>query len=288
MDELQAIKARKEKETAIIKHEEVNTESLIAKAIESNVPIETMERLLAMRTQLKEEAAREAFFDALARFQSEMPTIQKKKKVYSKSGAHRYSYAPLESIIEQVKEPLKNNGFSYTLKSSQNKSTNELTVICEAHHFCGHTEKTEVTVPVGNAEYMSPVQEIGAATTYAKRYSFCNAFGIMTGDEDTDANVDAPSKDEPIDAPPPKPKTQDKDIKEKPTVKPENTALNLARTEAKKALRAAFEKSDVKGTELEFLAAVMASVGEKDLNGKKFEDLTEQEYWAVRKCALNW
>jgi len=33
---------------------------------------------------------------------------------------------------------------------------------------------------------MSEVQKHGAAMTFAKRYAFCQVFGIMTGDEDTD------------------------------------------------------------------------------------------------------
>ena len=34
---------------------------------------------------------------------------------------------------------------------------------------------------------MSQTQVEAAALTFAKRYAFCNAFGILTGDEDTDA-----------------------------------------------------------------------------------------------------
>ena len=41
---------------------------------------------------------------------------------------------------------------------------------------------------------MSGPQQIGSATTYAKRYSFCNQFGIMTGDEDDDASGDRADK----------------------------------------------------------------------------------------------
>ena len=44
---------------------------------------------------------------------------------------------------------------------------------------------------------MSQTQVEAAALTFAKRYAFCNAFGILTGDEDTDAKratVDQDSK----------------------------------------------------------------------------------------------
>ena len=35
---------------------------------------------------------------------------------------------------------------------------------------------------------MSAIQRRGSSNTYAKRYAFCNGFGIMTADEDTDGN----------------------------------------------------------------------------------------------------
>jgi hypothetical protein len=42
-------------------------------------------------------------------------------------------------------------------------------------------------VPLGNkTQVMSDTQVTAAAGTFAKRYAFCNVFGIMTGDEDTD------------------------------------------------------------------------------------------------------
>jgi len=283
MDELQAIKVKQEKSTAIVKSGEVNTESLIAKAIESNVPIETMERLLAMRTQLKEEAAREAFQRDFANMQSELSEIQKTKIVKDKAGKKLYSYAPLESIIKQTKGVIAKYGFSYDFDTENSENGQSIKIICAVSHVEGFTKKKIISIPIDKG-YMTEIQKTGSTITYGKRYCFCNAFGIMTGDEDTDANVGAPDTNEPVDIPPAKPKAE----KPKEAKKPENTSLNLARESAKKALRAAFEKSDVKGTELEFLAAVMASVGEKDLKGKKFEDLTEQEYWAVRKCALNW
>ena len=44
-------------------------------------------------------------------------------------------------------------------------------------------------LPLGNkTRIMSQTQVEAAALTFAKRYAFCNAFGILTGDEDTDAS----------------------------------------------------------------------------------------------------
>jgi hypothetical protein len=43
-------------------------------------------------------------------------------------------------------------------------------------------------VPLGNkTQIMSDTQVTAAALTFAKRYAFCNVFGILTGDEDNEA-----------------------------------------------------------------------------------------------------
>jgi hypothetical protein len=179
----------------------ITPEQLISQAIEKQTPVETMERLLVMRTQLKQEYARDSFFDALAKFQNEIPTIERTKPMKSKDGTIKYRYAPLETIVNQVKEALKNNGLSYTLKTTQTDGA--ITVTCEAHHTAGHTEPTSVTVPIGS-DYMTAQQQVGAALTFAKRYAFCDAFGIMTGDEDTDANENETTPPTKVETPQPK------------------------------------------------------------------------------------
>lgn len=167
-----------------------NAEALIAKAIENNVPVETMEKLLAMRRELKAEYAKEQFDNAMAAFQAECPTIEKTKKVYEKDKRSvRYSYAPLESIVEQVKDLLAKHGFSYSINTVQDDKM--LGVICKATHKYGHSESTTFSVPIGSEGFMSDVQKYGARLTFAKRYAFCNAFGILTGDEDNDASPQA-------------------------------------------------------------------------------------------------
>lgn len=162
-----------------------SVEQMIMTAIEKGVPIETMERILAMRTQLKEENAREQFIKAMANFQSQCPVIKKAKEVKDKYGKIRYSYAPLDSIVAQIKEILRANGLSYSIKTTSDKDN--LTATCIVSHSAGHSEQSSFIVPLGNEEYMTDVQKFGARSTFAKRYAFCDAFGILTGDLDNDA-----------------------------------------------------------------------------------------------------
>jgi ERF superfamily. len=91
---------------------------LISKAVDRNVSIETMERLLAMRKELRAEKAKEAFDADMASFQGECPTIKKTKAGgKTESGVVAYHYAPIEAIVEQVKGLISKYGFSYAIKT---------------------------------------------------------------------------------------------------------------------------------------------------------------------------
>ena len=166
--------------------QQVSVNNMIMQAIEKGVPVETMERVLNMRAQLKAEYAKEKFDEAMSKFQAECPVIKKTKSVPTKSGRIAYSYAPLEQIIGQVKSLLAENGLSYMIKTEVKESGVKST--CIVKHSAGHSETSEMEVPLGNkTDVMSNSQVTAAASTFSKRYAFVNAFGIMTGDDDNES-----------------------------------------------------------------------------------------------------
>lgn len=176
--------------TAIVapQTQEVNfsTEALIARAIDQKVDVGTMERLLVMAKEMQAIKAKQEFDKAMANFQAECPAIKKDKEVKNDSGKILYKYAPIDSIISQVKSILQTNGFSYS--TNMELLENGVKVFVKVTHIMGHSEVTEMNVPLGTKTgIMSASQQVAAAQTFAKRYAFLNAFGIMTGDEDTDA-----------------------------------------------------------------------------------------------------
>lgn len=174
-------------------NESVSVESLITQAIQNKVPVETMERLLAMRRELKAEFAKKSFDEAMAAFQAECPTIVKTKEVKTRNGVVAYRYAPIESIVEQVAPMLQKNGFSYS--TSMELMPAGVKVMVKVTHRDGHSEVSPMEVPLGNkTDIMSQSQVVAAAQTFAKRYAFCNAFGILTGDEDIDGRTETVTK----------------------------------------------------------------------------------------------
>lgn len=166
-----------------------DADMLMVEAVRSG-NIEVMERVMAIRRELKAEAAKEAFFAAMASFQAECPVIKRTKVVKSEKG-WSYRYAPLDQIVKQVGPIIAKHGLSYTIKADIEQGEKEtfprLVARTYVHHGAGHSEFSEFSVPIDSASSArNKQQDMGNANTYAKRYSFCNAFGLMTEDEDTD------------------------------------------------------------------------------------------------------
>lgn len=161
--------------------------ALIEAAITQQLPIEHLERLMDLKERWDRQQAKKAFDEAMARFQSKCPIIKKSKKGgATKDGTVAYYYAPIESIVEQTKDLIAECGFSYLIKT--NMTENAVEVICEVRHVMGHSEISTMNVPLlTRTGVMSEAQVTAGTTTFAKRYAFCNAFGIMTADDDNDA-----------------------------------------------------------------------------------------------------
>ena len=181
----------KETNIALTNYGQKSAEILISKAIDKGVSVETMERLLAMRRELKKEFAEEAFNKAMANFQAGCPVIEKLKEGgKTKSGIVAYMFAPLEYIVSKTKELRKENGFSHFFDTVS--ANGMVKVSCTATHELGHSKISSMEVPsTGGTEIMSGPQKVAAAITFAKRYAFCDVFGIVVGGEDNDAQLGA-------------------------------------------------------------------------------------------------
>lgn len=174
------------KELVLAREDKGEVAGYIKLAIEKGLPVETMERLFALHKEVKADNAKEAFVTAMANFQKRVKTIKKTKSVFGKDGKVRYQYAPIDSIVEQVKEPLSDNGMSYSWESTSKEKM--MMVVCKVTHIQGHTEQSSFEIPIGS-EYMTMPQQYAAALSFARRYTLCNVLGISTADEDTDATT---------------------------------------------------------------------------------------------------
>ena len=166
----------------------LNPLSIINKAIDAGAGVDALEKLMDLQERWEKRQARKAFDEAMMKFQAECPIIKKiKEGGQTKAGQTAYHYAPLEYIVEQTKEYIAKNGFSYLINLDFPEA-GKVKAICKVRHTAGHEEQSVMEVPMmRQTGVMSEAQVVAATTTFAKRYAFCNAFGIMTMDDDTDA-----------------------------------------------------------------------------------------------------
>lgn len=156
----------------------IDADELISKAIDSRAPVESLERLLAMRKEIMADQAREEYFAAMADFQSECPIVGKTRDVRLTGGGYRF--APMEDIKPKVDPFIRRHGFSYRWDVRENE------VACIITHRGGHSEESKFPLKSAKAPAMNEVQGLASGQSYAKRYAFINGFGIVVGDEDDD------------------------------------------------------------------------------------------------------
>lgn len=183
MDE---IKVEEIKQDALVTTESNPIMQLLQMAVDKNLDMEKLERLMQMKKDWDAEQARIAFNEAMALFQSKCPVIAKGKiGGKTKDGTVAYKYAELGSIVAQTKDIIAENGFSYVIKTDI--VGNKVNATCIVKHRLGHSESSSLEVPLlTRTGVMSDAQVVAGTSTFAKRYAFCNAFGIMTADEDND------------------------------------------------------------------------------------------------------
>lgn len=162
---------------------------LISQAINQNLDIEKMERLLAMQERWDKEQARKAFFESLSAFQEECPDLRKTKPVYYDKGkAPAYYYAPLADIDRQIKPILKKHGLSKRFEIVQDGDKIK-GVTCIVTHKRGHSESTTVPTITDKSGGKNDIQAIGSAVQYGQRYALIAALGITTADSDIDGRM---------------------------------------------------------------------------------------------------
>jgi hypothetical protein len=161
---------------------------LLQLAIEKNLDIDKLERLIALRNQEREFAAAQAFATAMAEFQKRCGPIDKGKLVdyVTKSGVRiHYKHADLRDIQNAIKPICGDLGLSYSWSNVIDGG--KLTTTCTVLHAGGHSRSASFTCPVENSNPgMSDQQKPAGALTFGERYTIIQAFGLVTAEPDTD------------------------------------------------------------------------------------------------------
>ena len=146
-----------------------------------DVPIERVEQLFKLYTQMDAERARRSYHAAFASMQPALPAVERKGK------AHNSKYARFEDIVDAIMPVLAANGFGLSFRIAE--TAGKVSVTCILSHKDGHSENTSYAFPYDSSGSKNAIQSIGSATSYGKRYTMNALLGIATRDEDDDGNA---------------------------------------------------------------------------------------------------
>jgi hypothetical protein len=148
-------------------------------ALDPNVPIEKLERMLAMQERIQAENAKAAFAAAFAAASSEFPMIPLNGR-----GDKNKHYALLKDIVNLTRPVLSRHGLalSFGVESTPDK----VTVTAELMHVAGHSKTTSIELPRDTSGSKNAVQAVGSSQTYGQRYTAQAILGLSLGDDTDD------------------------------------------------------------------------------------------------------
>lgn len=168
---------------------------LIQQALQMGRSSQEMKELLELVRDMRKDRAKQAFNDAMAKFKHECPPIPRRTenpqfKVTRDGKTVVRKFASLEDIEETTRPHLGANGLSYRWGDMKIEN-GVLTMPCIVSHRGGHSESSQsMPMPVESKAGCSDQQKVGAAQTYAMRYSLIAALGLTSCDDDTDGEDD--------------------------------------------------------------------------------------------------
>jgi len=158
---------------------------LLRLAIQEGVPPELLERLVALRERVSDRDAEMAMARALSAFQAECPPIPRVgRAIVMKNGMKQYEYrfAPLDEIVRVIRPHLTKHGLSYTHDSAI--VGGEVEVTCTLQHVERATRQATFRGPVDNSGGKNPLQGVGSARSYGRRYTLVDVLGLTTEEDD--------------------------------------------------------------------------------------------------------
>ncbi len=168
---------------------DVSPMGLIQAALSNGSGMDTVERLVALQTQMMAREAEAAFNAALCRAQASMSRVQAdatNPQTHSKYA----TYAAMDRALRPI---YTGEGFSLSFNT---KEAGESSITIEAilSHAAGHSRTYQVPMPndgkgAKGSDVMTRTHAQGAAVSYGMRYLLKAIFNVAVGEEDRDGNT---------------------------------------------------------------------------------------------------
>lgn len=187
-------------DTAIAKHDEVPAPSVpeaaaIIQVIERaalnpQVDIDKMERLLQMQERIMEREAIRLFNEAMRAAQAAMPQVV----ADADNDQTRSKYARYETVSAAVQPIITEHGFSLSFGEEDSPKPDHLRIVCDVAHVGGHTKRYHGDVPIDRAGIKgnvnkTPTHAYGSTKSYGRRYLKLDIFDVAIKGIDDDGNA---------------------------------------------------------------------------------------------------
>lgn len=141
---------------------------------------------MGMQTERSESIGKLA--EALAKAQGQFESVEKDEE--AKAGKINYKYAELESYIRATRRGLSENGIAI-IQTPLNKEgqADRITVETLLVHSSGEWIKGLLALPIVPGYMKNPLQDLGSAISYGRRYMFTAMVGIAAKRDDDDGQA---------------------------------------------------------------------------------------------------
>lgn len=184
------IMERQETPVAVVSESATILQVIQRAAADPQCDIEKMERLMAMHERMQSRNAETEFNAAMARMQTEMPSIAERGEIKVNNQV-RSRYATFEDINDVVKPIMQAHGFAISFRVDHEPQQIKITGVLM--HQAGHREQTAMVLPLDTSGSKNSVQAVGSSVSYGKRYVMSALLNITTRGEDDDGYAAVPA-----------------------------------------------------------------------------------------------
>lgn len=166
-------------------------------ALNPDIDVEKMERLLAMQERIMTQNAKIAFNESMRLAQTEMPKIRRNKE----NKETHSKYADLEAVTDQAVPIYTKHGFSLSYGTADCPIPGHYRITGLCAHSAGFERSYQADVPIDNTgpkgtQNKTMTHGFGSTMSYGRRYLICLIFNITLTNEDNDGNGSAKKQQE--------------------------------------------------------------------------------------------
>lgn len=160
-----------------------------------DVNVDKLEKIIDLQTRILDREAEQAFNQAFAAMQADIPVVVERGLADRGSNGGRYSYARFEDVMETIRPVLHRHGFGVSHKTEH--LDGKVRVVGYLTHSAGHSRTSEFVAKADSGGGKNEVQALGSSTAYGRRYTTYDLLGLATRAQDDDgrATSEVPSPD---------------------------------------------------------------------------------------------